>query len=466
MFARVFLLPAVIISTLTYQLSGWVPAAIPGHIALMLYLVSEWPRMAAIPRAVLLAAVVVLVLYFLQADDIPAELLSGFNRGAWFATFLAALSYLREAAETSRLVRQCGQVIINQPPAKRYATLSSGALMIGILLNMAVLNLLGVMARRANTLVAAGGNVEVRAARGRRMFTAIIRGFSTSPIGSPLTMTMAVILSVLPDLKWWRLWPLGLGATVLLMLLGSALDRINAPRHLAALLPQRVPDHVPGHPILRFLALVSSVFLAAVLVEQCLNKSLPLAILLVAPCASVVWLVMQYRQRGWGKAVRMATARLLRRAPRQFSGMRSEIAVLSAGALMGTLIASMLPVTAFADLLAQVGLHGVWVALVVLLLMVILPQIGLNPVLVATILLTAMATPAAFGLSPELLALSIASGWALAVTCSPVATTVLITSQLINVSPQTLGWRWNGSYVVWGTLLCMGWLLLLAALGV
>lgn len=462
MHARVLLLPVVMVSTLVYQLSGWAPVALPGYLALVLYLISEWPRLARIPRAVLIAAAGVLLLFVWRTDDVAGGLFTGFNRAAWFATFLAALSYLREAAETSRLVRQCGQVIINQPPSKRYATLSAGSLMIGILLNMAVLNLLGVMARRANTLTAAGGNVAVREARTRRMFTAITRGFSTSPLGSPLTMTMAVILSVLPDLKWWRLWPLGLGATLLLMLLGTWLDRVSAPRHLAGAVPPVVQPDMPGHPVLRFLALVGAVFVAAVLLEQWLHKSLTLAILLVAPAAALVWMVMQYRRRGWGRALRFALARLMRRAPHQFSGLRAETAVLCAGALMGTLIAALLPVDAFAGWLADMGLYGAPVALLVLVLMTALPQLGLNPVLVSTILLAAMAQPSMFGLSAELLALSVASGWTLAVSCSPVASTMLISSQLVRVSPQVMGWRWNGLYVLCGVCVCALWLLLLS----
>ncbi|MBZ2187554.1 hypothetical protein K8B33_00450 [Alcanivorax sp. JB21] len=455
---RVLLLPVVMLSTISYQLTGWMPLAIPGFVALVLYLLSEWPRLGNIPRTVLVAAVFVLCIFFLRMPAPQQALLEGFGRAAWFATFLAALSYLREAAETSPLVRQCGRVIINQPPTKRYATLSAGSLMIGVLLNMAVLNLLGVMARRANSLVLAGGDSEVRAARTRRMSTAITRGFSTSPLGSPLTMTMAVILSVFPALQWWRFWPLGLGATVLLMLLGIFLDRRDAPRHLVGRIPALTAGPESGHPVLRFLLLVGAVFIAAVLVEQWLQVTLALAILLVAPVAALIWLTMQFRRFGPGRGFLFSLTRLRRRAPAQFSGLRAETAVLCAGALMGTLVAAMLPVHAFADAMAHVGLHGLPVALLVLVLMTALPQLGLNPILVATILLASMAQPAVFGISAELLALSIASGWALAVSCSPVATTVLISSQLIGVSPQTLGWRWNGVYVAVGVLVCALWL--------
>lgn len=459
--ARPALLPAVMVLTLAYQLAGWVPLALVGHGLLALYIVTEWPRLTRIPRLILSVAGGVLVTLPWFAPDPAASLFLAFNRAAWFATFLAALSFLREAAATSPLVRRCGEVIINQPPAKRYLTLASGSYLIGMLLNMAVLNLLGVMVRRANTLAAAGGHAVIRDVRTRRMFTAMIRGFATAPLGSPLTLTLALILSILPELRWWAVLPWGIVTMTMLIAFGWLWDRATAPRQLASMVgPLARPPH-GARTILRFLALVLAVFAAAVAVELALDVPLPLAILLTAPPAAFLWMLVQRRRHGPRRAAALTAARLVRGAPDQFGGMRAEVVVLCGAGLMGTLIAGAVPATAFADLLALVGLHGTPVAVLVLVLMATLPQLGLNPILVATIALSSMAEPQLFGLAPELLALATMCGWTMAIGCAPVTTSILIASRMADVSPQTAGWSWNGWFTAAATVLLAGWILVL-----
>ena len=456
-----WLLPATMLTTLAHQLSGWVPVALASHALLALYLIGQWRALTRVPRIILCIALALMLTMPWFTADPGRTLYDALNRAAWFATFLAALSFLRIAAETSPLVRRCGAVLISQPPGKRYAAISGGAFVIGMLLNMAVLNLLGVMIRRSNTLDAAGGHQAVREARARRMYSAMIRGFATTPLGSPLTLTLALILSIIPDLRWWTVLPWGIVTMLMLLALGWLLDRATAPRHLAGLVAR--PQPVAGGPrtIGALLALVGAVFAAAVAVELVLDIALPLAILLTAPPAAFVWMLIQRRRLGAARAVLISAARLRRGAPEQFDGMRAEVAILGAAALMGTLIARAVPPDWFATALGMAGLHGPAVAVLVLVLMAALPQLGLNPVLIATILLSALANAESFGLAPELLALATMCGWTLAVGSGPVTSTILIVSRLAGVSTREAGWGWNGHFTALATALCAVWLLLL-----
>lgn len=461
---RVTLLPLVMVLTLGYRLGGWPPLAVAGHVLLVAYIVTQWPRLTRLPRVIVGVASAMLAVLPWHGDAPLAVVFDGFNQAAWFATFLAALSFLRQAAAASPLVRRCGEVIISQPPAKRYATLSGGAYLIGVLLNMAVLNLLGTMIERANTLAAAGGHAVVRDVRARRMFSAVIRGFGTAPLGSPLSMTLAMILSLVPSVDWRVVLPLGVATTVLLLAFGWVWDQAGAPRHLSGLVA--APRTPPGGwwAILRFGALVLAVFLAAVTVEALAGVSLPLAILLTAPAAAFLWMVAQRRRKGVLRAVVLSAARLRKGADEQFGGMRTEVCVLAAAGLMGTLIARVLSTEAFAGVLAMAGLHGLPVALLVFVLMAALPQIGLNPVLVATIILSAMGNPEVFGLTPTLLALATMSGWALAIGSAPVTTSILIASRIAGVSPRVAGWGWNWRFTLGAAGMLGGWLVILDAI--
>ncbi|MGC2857804.1 hypothetical protein ACM64Y_20225 [Novispirillum sp. DQ9] len=458
------LLPLVMVLTLGHRLSGWAPLAVASHLLLAGYIVAQWPRLTRLPRfIVVVAAALLAVLPWLSAAPLAA-VFDGLNQATWFATFLAALSFLRQAAAGSPLVRRCGEIIISQPPAKRYATLSGGAYLIGVLLNMAVLNLLGTMIERANTLAAAGGHAVVREVRARRMFSAVIRGFGTAPLGSPLSITLAMILSLVPSVDWRVLLPLGLATTAVLLVFGWVWDQASAPRHLSGLVA--TPKAPPGGwwAILRFATLVLAVFLAAVVMETVAGISLPLAILLTAPAAAFLWMVVQRRRRGVVRAVALSLARLRNGAGDQFGGMRTEVCVLAAAGLMGTLVARVVPAEAFADLLTSVGVAGLPVALLVFVLMAALPQIGLNPVLVATIILSSMSRPDIFGLTPTLLALATMSGWALAIGSAPVTTSILIASRIAGVSPRVAGWGWNWRFTLAAAGVLGGWLVILDSL--
>ncbi len=456
-----WLLPLVMVFTLGYQLSGMLALALASHLTLVAYTALEWPRLTRLPRVlVTIAAVMILTLPWFSGEPLQS-LLNAFNRAAWFGTFLAALSFLREAAATSPLVRRCGEVVIAQPPAKRYATLSGGAFLIGVLLNMAVLNLLGTMVQRANTLAAAAGHRIVQEVRNRRMFSAMIRGFGTAPLGSPLSITLAMILSMVPAVDWRSVLPLGLLTMLLLLAFGWLWDQREAPRHLASLVAKPASPPRAWVPLSRFFALAAAVFLAAVALEEIATIPLPTSILLTAPVAAFVWMISQRKRKGLLRAAALSATRLRRRAPDQFGSMRTEVCVLAAAGLMGTLIAAAIPSETFARLLELLGLHGVPVAVLVLLLMAILPQFGLNPVLVGTIILSSMSQPELFGLSPTLLALAAMSGWTMAISSSPVTTSILIAGRMAGVSPQVAGWSWNGRYALAATgLLCI-WLLVL-----
>ena len=456
-------LAVVLLATIGYQLGGFVPLAVVAQIALLVYLVGQWPLLPLIARLLLLAAALAVIgLPWFMRD--PAEALwLGLDRAIYFATFLACLSFLRAAAESSPLVRRCGAVLINQPPAKRYATLTFGGYLIGVILNMGVLNLLGVMIRKANTLGAAGGHEVIQQVRRQRMFTAMLRGFAVSPLGSPLTITLAVILSIMPQLRWQDVLPWGLLTTLMLLLLGWGFDRATAPKQLASLASR---DHVPraARTILRFLALVLAIFAAAVAVEELLQVELPLAIIITAPVAGAIWMWVQWQRFGRLRAVALTAARIRRRTPAQFASLRAELTVLCAAGMLGTMIAAAVPSTLLAEAMQALGLYGPPVAVAVTLLMVLFAQVGLNPIVTATIALTSLGQPEVFGLTPEVLALSVMTGWTLAVGCSPMTTSVLITAQVSGASPYTVGYRWNGWFTLIATVLAAAWLLGLGGL--
>jgi hypothetical protein len=454
-------LPVVLITTLLRSLGMIEALALAGHAALVVYLLAEWSRLPAINRLLLwIAAASLILLPVFVAEPLPV-LREAFNRATYYATFVTALAFLREAAATSRLVRECGYLIINQPPAKRYMTLCTGSLLFGIILNLGAINLLGVMTSRSNTLRAAGGNPDIRYARGRRMALALLRGFALTPLASPFSIALVVVLSSFPSLHWYDVLPLGILAAALLLGFGWWLDRRQAPRHLAPLVPA-LDQRGGWMPLVRFAALVLSIVGVAVGLELILQIPLVLAILLSAPPMGLIWMAVQRKRYGPRRALAYAVAHLGRRSVHLFPSLRAEVGILGGAGFTGVLLAAMLPPDVIAEALAALHLTGSAIAIVLVAVVLVASHIGLNPIVTVTLLAAALPDPLVLGLAPALAGLAFMSAWALAVNSSPMTASVLLLSRLADTSPATLGYRWNGSYTVGGFLLVA---LLLVGLG-
>lgn len=459
-------LPLCIFFTSAYLLIGFPTLALISHIFLVAYIIVEWSRLNRLPRFMVISCFVAILLLPIYSVTPFQIFFVAMNSAAWFATFLGAISFLREAAAKSPLVLRCGEVIMSQSPPKRYVTLSAGTFMIGTLLNLGVLHLLGGMVRQANTIEAAGGLRSVQELRNRRMFTAMTRGFATTSLGSPMTMTLALILLLVPSVEWQVVVPLGMVAMILMHLVGWLLDRQSSQPLLAAKITLKSPVPGAGLVLIKFIALGFAIFVAAISVEFLLSISLTLAIVLVSPLSAFVWIIVQNRREGLSDSIVSSANRIWYGAGEQFSNLRTEIVVLGASGLLGILMANLLPATAFAEILVHIGINGAPVALLVMLLMSILPQFGFNPVLVATLILSSIEQPELFGISPTLLALAVMAGWSLAISSSPVATTVIIAGRMAGVSPKELGWGWNGGFTFVAGVMLSCWLLLLSRLSV
>lgn len=445
-------LPVVLVTTLLYALGLIDSLAIVGHVALVLYLLAEWPRLPRTSQALLWVAVAAAVLLPVLVTEPLPVLRQAFDRAAYYATFMTALAFLREAAITSPLVRRCGYLILNQPPAKRYLTLSGGAALFGIILNIGSLNLLGVMTMRGNTLRAAGGNPDIQRTRRRRMTQALLRGFGLTPLVSPFSITLVVVLSNIPGLQWYQVLPLGYLLAGLLLWFGWWFDRRTAPKHLAGLAPA-LDRQVRWWPLIQFVALVLAIVSVAVALELLLTIPLVLAILLTAPLAGLTWLAVQRDRHGPVRALRYASVRLGRRAVHLFPSLRSEVGILGGAGFVGVLLSAMLPPQLVANALDVLHLTGPLIAVLMLAIVLLASHVGINPIISVSLLASALPDPASLGLAPAVLGAAFMAAWALAVSSSPMTASVLLLARLAEVSPNTIGYRWNGIYTAGGFLL-------------
>ena len=441
-------------ATLLDQFAGLPMLGNAAGVAILVFLIREFPRQRRYAQVLFLAMTAVGMAGVVASADPLVLFLAGWRRGAAYASFFLALTALRDAAETSRLVRRCGQHLVAQPPGRRYAALTAGGHVFGIILSYGAIDLLASMVGRANR----SGSSAERSARARRMLMAINRGFCVMNCWSPLNIMTAVVSTAVPAAPMGLLLPLAFLVSVGFMAIGWVEDRLTAPSGRDA--PPATNQTWAIH--LRIVALVGFVMVLAEATSAALAVSLVAAVTLCVPLVGIAWMLVQttgfIARPG---SVRRAFAVLRRRAERylpRVPGFRGEATVLASSGFIGVTIGGILPTHALAPLLGH--LPPVIIPMLVPVLLIATGQIGLNPIAVVALLGAALPDPARLGVPPAALAFGCMLGWGLGVGMTPMSASAITTARWAGVSPWTICTRWNGVYTL--TALLLGWIAIVA----
>lgn len=429
--------------------------------SMLVFLVCEFPRQRRFAKILFLALTGIGMIGIILADHPVALFLTAWRRGSAYGAFFLALSSLRDAAETSKLVRRCGQHLVAQPPGRRYAALTGGGHLFGIILSYGAIELLGAMVMRANTLQAAGGSEAIRALRTRRMLMAIYRGFAVMNCWSPLNLMTAVVSTAVPAAPMRMLLPIAFVVSVGMGALGWLEDRLSAARMATAGATR--PSTTESWSIhLRILGLVALVMVLAELGSIVIGVSLVAAVTLIVPLIGLGWAVAQawvfvttaHPVRRTGAILRRRMGRFFRRVP----NFRSEATVLAGSGFMGVAVGGALPAAGLAPFIAH--LSPIAVPLLVPVILIATGQLGLNPVAVIALLGAALPDPALFGIPPAVLAFACMLGWGLAVNMTPMSASAITTARWAGVSPWTVSTAWNAAFTF--SALILSWLAIAA----
>ncbi len=375
---------------------------------------------------------------------------------AFIGAFFTALTSLRFAADTSPAIIRCGQFLAEQPPGRRYLALTAGGHLFALPLNYGAIALLGSLAM---TSAEAEPDPEIRGHRRRRMLLAIQRGFVSSLPWSPLAFAMAISVSLIPGASWAGAVLPALGTTLIMVVLGWALDTIFKPR----LARPRPPRHTPEGGWALMLPLVLLLGLLAVLVGG-LHLATGIrsvgVVIVVVPLIAAGWTAIQAPERRLTAMGR----RMLIYLGTQLPGYRGELILLMMAGFIGTVGGRLLTPVIDASGLDLSALPA-WAVLLGLLYAIPLAgQIGANPILAVSLIAPILPAPAALGLEPSDMIVAITAGWAISGACSPFTATTLLVGSFGGISARDVGWKWNRLYVPLSLLLVSGWVLLVAAL--
>ncbi len=453
-------LVAVVVFSILRAVWAWPPAGPAAAAALALYLLLEgWSARRGGRRIVALGLAAAAAAIAFHPAPWPLLLNAGVQAAALIGLF-TALGFLREAAETSALIQRCGALMVRQPPGRRYMALALGSHLIGLVLNFGVMPLIGTMVVKGNTAEAAGGDARIVAIRQQRMMTAMVRGFATMTVWSPLSVSFTVTQSAVPGLDWWPLLGIQLGLTVLIMALGWWLDRSTfpAPPPSATTATATATPAADWRAALHLAALVGAVVAASVAVAEVLSVRLVVGAMLVVPPAAVLWLMAQHR------AVIPALIHLGRRLTVSMPGFREEVAMLGGAMFLGTVLVAFIPPAETARLVGLIPLPAVVVLVLAAWLVMALSHLGISQIVTVTIMGGALAALAGHGLPPVAVASGLMGAWALSVCSTPVGAVVLSVARLANVPMRTVARQWNGRFVLLGALVLAAWLVALCTI--
>ena len=94
--------------------------------------------------------------------------------------------------------------------------------------------------------------VRINGARQCRLLLAVAPEFCSVPLWAPTSVTITLLVTTIPKLLWIYIMPYGLYLTLALLLFGTRLAHLQAPKHLRHLVPaisNNVSDLKVSYPI-------------------------------------------------------------------------------------------------------------------------------------------------------------------------------------------------------------------------
>ena len=378
----------------------------------------------------------------------------GLGAAAFIGAFFAALSTLRNVAQTSPAIQRAGTFLAGQRPGRRYAALTVGGQAFALLLNYGSLQLLGALAM-ANAKTEP--NSEIRGHRIRRMLLAIQRAFISTLPWSPLSFAMAISTSVIPDTSWAQAMVPGLVTSCILAGIGWGLDTAFKPR--LTVTPVRTDPEGTWATMLPLAALLGVLVLGVVGLHEVTDVRIVGLVAVLVPAIALAWMLIQH----WSDAPFASTgAQIKNYVLVELPGYRGELILLMMAGYIGTVGSQLLgPLMLSAGL--DLSVVPPWIILVSFVWIIPLAgQIGMNPILAVTLIAPLIPDAVSLGVQPTALVVALTAGWALSGASSPFTATTLLIGSFAGISALRVGLVWNGVYSLICGLVLSLWVMVYA----
>ena len=408
----------------------------------VVFAVLSFSQLRNVARVFLLLSLLMLIASLLFDPQAWQNLQNGIRRAMFYASFFTALTFIRDAALHSRLVRQAGETITRQKPGRQYVILAIGSHLFGVMMNFGSIGMLGTMIRRSISHL----QPDAAARLLRHSMMALLRGFSATSSWSPMSLTPLVVVSILPGMTWERILPFGLASSLLLLLAGWLVHAFAEPE-LGDIEGVTWESRLDWRPILGLITIVGGIFVGILLLRRIMGSSISEAVIVVLPAASLVWMLVQCLSMRQGILLRYGhRIRLL--LSQTLSNQRTEIIVLATAGFIGGAGSGLLPYETMGQWLRQIPYAYVALPLMVFWLVLVLGYIGVNPVITVSVIGTLIAQPEAFGIEPIFLGMVYLLCWSLTAQLAPFTASNLILASIAGVSSVVVVNQWNRRFAL------------------
>lgn len=397
---------------------------------LVVFLALEFGRAPPLQRNMGAALAVVGAVAALFGDDLVGVLIDGLDRAQIFIVMFFAVTWLREPAIASPSLRELRDVVIRQPAGRRYPLLWLSVHLLGSVLNLAAMSLLSGMASEQKD----------RRLR-RRLSMALMFGFTTASSWGPFYVSVAVILTAIPEVRWVEVAPLGVGMAACMLAVGWSYDRLvlRQPRLSSQQANSAASPRITPSTAVRICAILSALVVLVMGIHELAGLPIPIALGVVCPPFAVAWAMLQAPpQTRWADGGRPLTQRIFRGLP----DLRNEAIAFVAASILGVGVATILPPDVIGGYLREYDITGDAVVVALIFGMVLASASGLHPVILV-ILIGEVLPPEVIGMPPTILALALLGVWGTSTMVSPFSATTLFMGRVIGVPSHIIAWRWT-----------------------
>ncbi|QFS88981.1 MULTISPECIES: hypothetical protein [unclassified Marinobacter] len=384
-----------------------------GAVAVSLAVSLGWQDMRRVPRAVFAVAVLAMAFAFGRDPGLVEGAAGNMTR---LAGLILSVMLLSSVLAGSRDLQRISSSLFSGKPGTRYASLAFGTALVSVPLNFGSVAVVG-------SLISERIRRSGDSAATRNSTRAVLRGFGVSPIWSPLSISVALTLTLLPTLGGAQLIGLSLPFAMLVLLAGF-LWREPEPQPETGV----AADTAGAAAWLRFggiiLGICIGVFLFSHVYEFSYARSVTLSCLTAVIISWALSLAGGHRPR-----------------PPTMANVSNELAIVGGSAFIGSVISAVV----LGQVDGDMGLPGwAWPVLAALVpwSFFLAGLAGANPILTGTliggILGPAWPLGAALGLG-----FAMVTGWGITAFGTPFAANALIMERLTGYRARDASLQWS-----------------------
>jgi hypothetical protein len=400
---------------------------------LLVYIVSE-PRKVMLSQWLMgLALIAAGVALSASKGNVAGALWEGGRGTLMFILLFASVTLLQYPAIRSPSMQVVRVIVTNLPPGRRYLWLSLASHFLSAITNFAGFALLA-------SFVAASAAGQLR----KRMALALSRGFVAASTWSPFFLAMAVVVSLMPTLRWVDVAVPGILLGLLLIAFGALCDRFSKRGDTVE--EARAPVAIEGKQA----AMLKLVALSLILVggvaafDAIAHLSMSATIAIVVTVFSLGWFWILAVTRS-PSVPRVSWTEYGVNLVDNVGGLRGLSVLFIAANIFGQGVSSAVDGQMLVAAALQIGVSGVlWIPFL-LFVIAATSVFGLHSVIMIVIIGHTL-PPAAIGLSQQTMALLMLTSWGIGGVLSPLSNLTLYAANMLGQSNWSMAWRDNGFY--------------------